>query len=86
MRGNTVRWPGGIVPYEFVPGFGKYFLDFRERFSKLFSPLPLSVHLERNVFKFFGFIEFIGFRLCFEFYNLFACFPVTNRSYLFFRV
>lgn len=24
MRGNNVRWTDGIVPYEFIPGFGKF--------------------------------------------------------------
>lgn len=26
MLGNTVKWPDGIVPYEFESGFSKYLI------------------------------------------------------------
>ena len=36
MLGNNVKWPDGIVPYEFEPGFSKYltFVGIKFFFSK----------------------------------------------------
>ena len=48
MRGNSVRWTNGIVPYEFSTGFGKCLF--------LFSPIIFRVFI-LNLFGIFTWIS-----------------------------